>query len=96
LFYSWAVGGEGYVEAADQRVVEDKVNRPNHYNINWKGEQTIETYTYIRSWKMDYPESNIIKYVTRHPYKGKSLQDLKKARWYLDKLIEEVEASESR
>ena len=72
---------------------EDKVNRPKHYNINWKGEQAIETYTYIRSWKMDYPESNIIKYVTRHPYKGKSLQDLKKARWYLEKLIQEVEAS---
>ena len=52
---------------------EDKVNRPNHYNINWLGEQAIETYDYIRSWKMDYPESNIIKYVTRHPYKGKSL-----------------------
>ena len=58
---------------------EDKVNRPNHYNINWLGEQAIETYHYIRSWKMDYPESNIIKYVTRHPYKGKSLQDLKKS-----------------
>ena len=58
------------------RMNEDKVNRPKHYNINWKGEQAIETYTYIRSWKMDYPESNIIKYVTRHPYKGKSLQDL--------------------
>ena len=73
---------------------EDKVNRPNHYNINWKGEQAIETYHNIRTRKMDYPESNIIKYVTRHPYKGKSLEDLKKARWYLDKLIEEVEAKE--
>ena len=73
---------------------EDKVNRPNHYNINWLGEQAIETYDYIRSWKMDYPESNIIKYVTRHPYKGKSLQDLKKARWYQDRLIEEVQAKE--
>ena len=70
---------------------KDSINRPTHYNYNWKGEQAIETYTYIRSWKMDYPESNIIKYVTRHPYKGKSLEDLKKARWYLDKLIEEVE-----
>jgi hypothetical protein len=69
----------------------DPINKPSHYNVNWKGEQTIETYTYIRSWKMDYPESNIIKYVTRHPYKGKSLEDLKKARWYLDKLIKEVE-----
>ena len=69
----------------------DSINKPSHYNVNWKGEQAIETYTYIRSWKMDYPESNIIKYVTRHPYKGKSLEDLKKARWYLEKLIKEVE-----
>ena len=68
----------------------DQINRPKHYNINWKGEQAIETYDYIRSWKMDYPESNIIKYVTRHPYKGKSLEDLKKARWYLNRLIEVV------
>ena len=75
---------------------EDKVNHPRHYNVNWKGEQAIETFDYIRSWKMDYPESNIIKYVTRHPYKGKSLQDLKKARWYLDRLIQEVEAKEDK
>jgi len=75
---------------------EDKVNHPRHYNVNWKGEQAIETFDYIRSWKMDYPESNIIKYVTRHPYKGKSLQDLKKARWYLDRLIQEVEAKEGK
>tara|TARA_R100000353_G_scaffold163022_1_gene123423 strand:- start:272 stop:511 length:240 start_codon:yes stop_codon:yes gene_type:complete len=73
---------------------EDKVNHPRHYNVNWKGEQAIETFDYIRSWKMDYPESNIIKYVTRHPYKGKSLEDLKKARWYLDRLIQEVEVKE--
>ena len=75
---------------------KDPINRPTHYNYNWKGEQAIETYTYIRSWKMGYPESNIIKYVTRHPYKGKSLEDLKKARWYLDKLIEEVEHKQEK
>jgi hypothetical protein len=45
---------------------------------------------------MGYPESNIIKYVTRHPYKGKSLEDLKKAQWYLTKLIEEVEAEQKQ
>ena len=69
----------------------DKVNHPDHYTINWKGEKAVETYDYIRSWKMGYPESNVVKYVTRHPHKGKSLQDLKKARWYLDQLIKEVE-----
>lgn len=71
--------------------MSDQVNKPSHYNINWKGEQAIETFTYIRSWKMDYPESNIIKYITRHPYKGQSLKDLEKAKWYLEKLIKEVE-----
>ena len=68
----------------------NEVNRPQHYNINWKGEQTIETFDYIKSWRMGYAEGNVIKYVSRHKYKGKALQDLKKARWYLDKLIEEL------
>ena len=58
----------------------NEVDRPRHYNINWKGEQAIETYNYINSWKMGYAEGNIIKYVSRHKYKGKALQDLKKAR----------------
>jgi len=40
---------------------------------------------------MGYAEGNIIKYVSRHKYKGKAIQDLKKARWYLDKMIEELE-----
>jgi len=71
--------------------MSDDVNHPKHYTINRKGNKAIETYDYIKSWEMGYAESNVVKYVTRHPYKGKSLQDLKKARWYLDRLIEEAE-----
>ena len=74
----------------------DNVNHPKHYNINWKGEQAIVTFEYIRSWRMEYAEGNVIKYVSRHKYKGKALQDLKKARWYLDRMIEELEKNESR
>jgi hypothetical protein len=74
---------------------DKEINYPEHYNINWKGEQVIETYNYINSWRMGYAEGNIIKYVSRHKYKGKALQDLKKARWYLNRLIEELE-NESR
>jgi|TARA_Y200000002_G_scaffold297309_2_gene251933 hypothetical protein len=40
---------------------------------------------------MDYVRGNIIKYVTRFPYKGTPVSDLKKARWYLDYLINEEE-----
>ena len=64
---------------------EDLISNPPHYT---KG---IETTRYIRSWDMDYVRGNIIKYVTRFPYKGTPVSDLKKARWYLDYLINEEE-----
>ena len=64
---------------------KDIINHPEHYT---KG---IETIDYIRSWNMDYVRGNIIKYVTRFPYKGTALQDLKKEKWYLEYLIKEVE-----
>jgi len=63
----------------------DLINRPQHYT---KGIETIE---YIRSWSMDYVRGNIIKYVTRFPYKGTALSDLRKAKWYLEYLIKEEE-----
>ena len=69
----------------------DMVNHPPHYN---KG---IETTTYIDSWDMGFSQGNVIKYVTRynlkHNQKEKQLEDLKKARWYLDDLIKMVENS---
>ncbi len=63
--------------------MSDPIN-PDHYK---KG---IETYTYIKSWDMSYAQGNIIKYCTRYKFKN-GLEDLKKARWYLDQLIKETE-----
>lgn len=63
----------------------DPIEKPMHYNLG------IETSKYIKSWNMDYFSGNIIKYVTRAPHKGKLLEDLRKARWYLDRLIETAE-----
>lgn len=69
----------------------DMVNHPPHYN---KG---IETTAYIDSWDMGFSQGNVIKYVTRynlkHDTKEEQLEDLKKARWYLDDLIKMVENS---
>lgn len=65
------------------------VDHPPHYN---KG---IETSSYIRSWEMNWDQANIIKYVTRynlkHVDKDLQCQDLRKARHYLDRLIESYE-----
>ena len=67
----------------------DMVNHPPHYN---KG---IETTTYINSWDMNFSQGNVVKYVTRynlkHDTKEKQLEDLKKARWYLEDLIKKVQ-----
>ena len=59
--------------------MSDKIN-PAYYR---KG---IETTDYIVSHSMNYLEGNIIKYVTRYKDKG-GLEDLKKAEWYLTRLI---------
>lgn len=51
-------------------------------------DQPIQTWDYIYQNNIGYLEGNVIKYVSR--YKNKNgLEDLKKARHYLDKLIEE-------
>jgi hypothetical protein len=46
----------------------------------------IQVSDFISEFKLDYFSGNIVKYVVRHKFKN-GLEDLKKARWYLDKLI---------
>jgi hypothetical protein len=50
-------------------------------------EQTIQPWDYIAANKIGYFEGNVIKYVSRWKDKG-GVNDLRKARHYLDKLIE--------
>jgi hypothetical protein len=67
----------------------DMVNSPPHYNttgiecIHAISAATDEGFQY-------YLQGNILKYLWRYRYKDRPLEDLEKARWYLDKLIEEV------
>ena len=66
------------------------VDHPSHYN---KGK--IEIIDAIEDWDLNFCEGNVIKYVARHRHKTESLEDLKKAKWYLDRLIMCIE-NESR
>jgi hypothetical protein len=61
--------------------------RPHHYAFD---EGVIECIDYIDSHAFDFVEGNIIKYVTRYQHKN-GTEDLKKARWYLDRLIKRSE-----
>jgi len=66
--------------------MSDPVNNPSHYNQNGiEVIDVIETYA-----KDDFRLANVIKYVCRCDYKGKKLEDLKKAAWYLNRVIEEL------
>ncbi len=77
--------------APPMKINADMVNHPPHYN---KG---IETTEYIKSWDMNWSQANVIKYVSRynlkHEDKRKQLEDLRKAKWYLNDLICTVEES---
>ena len=71
----------------------DMVNRPPHYK------QTSIECLHAISAATDtgfkyYLQGNVMKYLWRFDYKDKPLEDLQKAKWYLDKLIEEVMASD--
>jgi len=71
-----------------EHLIADRIDKPLHYN------RGIQTTDYICSWGMDFCEGNIVKYVTRWKYKD-GLDDLKKARWYVNKLISDLEKSQS-
>ncbi len=63
----------------ERRAEIEKIN-PDYYT---KG---IETIDYIISHSMNYLEGNLVKYATRYKHKN-GLEDLLKAKWYLDRLI---------
>lgn len=66
--------------------VKDSVNSPAHYLTGG-----IETIDYIEAKALNYNLGNVVKYVSRSNYKGKKLEDLKKARWYLCREIINME-----
>jgi len=64
----------------------DMVNHPPHYTAG-----RIEVIDYILDkFADDYLLGNVCKYISRWRGKG-GLEDLKKARWYLDRKIAEME-----
>lgn len=61
------------------------IDHPSHYN---RGK--IEVIDFIEDQGLSFHLGNVIKYIARAGSKGDKLEDLKKARWYLDRYINEV------
>ena len=60
---------------------------PSYYGHD---QAVVECIDYIESHAFDFLEGNVIKYVTRYESKN-GLEDLKKAEWYLRRLIKREE-----
>jgi len=63
--------------------MSDEVNHPAHYG----GDTVYEAIKVIEAWGLGMHLGNAVKYISRAGKKGPALQDLKKARWYLDRVI---------
>ena len=69
---------------------EDYVHAPHHYNTgNIECIEAIEESMSSVAFK-GYLKGNCIKYLWRYDYKGKQVEDLQKAQWYLAKLLNVV------
>ena len=74
----------------DEETKEDVVNNPNHYNNG-----SVECIEGIQASMSEeafngYLKGNCMKYLWRYDYKGKPVEDLQKAQWYLAELIKEL------
>ena len=76
-------------ESGSVKTTNDPVNHPNHYTYG-----SIECIDSIKSSMprdayCGYLKGNIMKYIWRYNMKNNPVEDLRKAKWYLNRLIEE-------
>ena len=71
----------------------EAVNHPPHYGGE---DDPYEAIKVIEAWGLGFHLGNTVKYISRAGKKtGQSLlQDLRKARWYIDRLIKQLEAEQ--
>jgi len=75
-----------HMEYMKMKQDEDMVNHPSHYNES--GIECIDALqAMLGNGFEDYLQGNIAKYLWRYKYKN-GTEDLRKAQWYLNKLIE--------
>lgn len=78
-----------FKEVREQLQKEDMVNSPPHYNKS--GIECIEAIKAMTDEGFEYYlQGNIMKYLWRYRYKN-GAEDLKKAQWYLNELIDSIE-----
>lgn len=72
--------------------MSDNINHPSHYTSG-----KIEVIDFIEDQKLPYHLGNVVKYIARAGKKdpAKLVEDLKKAAWYLNRYIDQLETGAS-
>lgn len=83
-------GGGTIPSSAQEPTRNDAVNHPKHYTDHPSG---IECITITEH--MGFNLGNAVKYIWRADLKGAAIQDLEKARWYVDREIARRKAAQS-
>ena len=65
--------------------MNDPVNHPKHYTSHPSGVECIEITEHL-----NFNIGNAIKYLWRAGLKGEQIEDLRKARWYIDREIARI------
>jgi hypothetical protein len=70
--------------------MRESVHHPTHYG---GADNTYEAIKVIEAWGLDFCLGNVVKYISRAGKKdpNKELEDLKKAVWYLNRRIEQIQ-----
>lgn len=69
--------------------MSETIDHPAHYG----GDTPYEAIKVIEAWGLGFALGNAVKYISRAGRKGDRLDDLRKARWYLDREIANAERS---
>ena len=80
------------VEIADKGTQPDNVNHPSHYSSG-----SIEVIDFIEDKELGFHLGNAVKYISRAGRKNpdKTVEDLRKAVWYINRQIQRLECVEN-
>jgi hypothetical protein len=70
---------------------KEHVNHPDHYGGK---DNPYEAIKVIEAWELDFCLGNTVKYISRAGKKesDKTIQDLEKAKWYLERKINQIKS----
>lgn len=105
IIYPWSINGSGcwtrtgtcwtdcdsdmdLIELVPDEPTADPINHPPHYTTG-----KIEVADFIADQRLSFALGNVVEYCCRCDHKGKPLEDLKKAAWYLAREIKRREGA---